>query len=237
MARTVDTELLGLLSDGETWTGVRLAERLGVGLRTVRRAVARLRADGVILDADAGRGGGLRLARRTGVPRLRLEHDEAVGLLVALAVVESLGLPVLGTGLRPLRSKLATTFREQDRGSLGRLRRRILLGGPASPAVQATWEHPKGSAMSALQSAFVARGVVRFHYRDGSHRSSSRLVEPQYLLLNHPAWYLLGYDRHRAAGRTFRLDRIERVESTAETFQVRPAGSLSNDVQEWFQPL
>ena len=51
MARTVDTELLGLLSDGETWTGVRLAERLGVGLRTVRRAVARLRADGVILDA------------------------------------------------------------------------------------------------------------------------------------------------------------------------------------------
>jgi predicted DNA-binding transcriptional regulator YafY len=237
MARAVSTEVLGLLSDGESWTGARLAGRLGVGLRTVRRAVARLRAEGIVIEADSGPGGGMRLLRRAGLPRLRLEHEEAVGLLLSLAVAESLGLALLGKALRPLRAKLGQTLREQERGSLGLLRRRILVGAPASPAVRESWRRPAPDAAQALQDAFVSRSVVRFDYRDERQHASTRHVEPQYLLLNHPAWYLLGYDRGRSAGRTFRIDRIGNVSVTGERFGSRSAASLSAHLDDVFEPL
>lgn len=237
MARSVAEEVLGLLADGEAWTGRELAHRLGVGLRTVRRAIADLRSEGVSIDADPGRGGGLRLARRVGVPRLRLENDEAVGLLVAVAVAESVGLPLLGGRLRTLRAKLTATFHERDRGPVGHLRKRILVGASASARIRDSWRQPQASVSRTLQQAFVTQRVISIRYRDESQRTTERPIEPQYLLLNHPAWYVLAHDRATDAGRTFRLDRIDEVALEAEKFKVRRATDLATDIEVFFAPL
>jgi hypothetical protein len=47
-------------------------------------------------------------------------------------------------------------------------------------------------------------------------------VEPHALLIDWPAWYLLGHDREREATRTFRLDRVLGVEVLPATFRPRP---------------
>lgn len=229
--------MLGLLSDGQIWTGQRLAERSGLSLRTVRRAVAALRDDGVAIDTDVGRGGGLRLGPHSGLPRIRLAHQEAVSLLFALALAESLRLPLLGSGLRPLRAKLSTMFADRERTTINRLRTRILIGEAASDAVRESWRSPDTDQTRLLQEAFIASRVVRFRYLSRDRRASQRCVEPQYLLLNHPAWYLLGLDRDASAGRTFRLDGIHQLQVLDTTFSQVSPKSLSPSVEDWFCSL
>lgn len=229
--------ITGLLSDGQVWTGPLLAQRSGLSLRTVRRAVAALREAGVAIDTDVGRGGGMRLGTRSALPSVRLSHREAIGMLFALALAESLGLPLLGGGLAGLRTRLSSTFAPTERTHLQRLRERILVGKPASAAVQGSWRQPDAGQAQRLQEAFLSSRVVQFRYQARDQRLSQRCVEPQYLLLNHPAWYLLGLDRTAAAGRTFRLDGIERLQVLDEGFVQVPHQQLAPDVKDVFRPV
>jgi len=229
--------IVGLLGDGQVWTGQRLAQRSGLSLRTVRRVVAALREAGVAIDTEVGRGGGIRLGTRSALPSVRLSHREAVGLLFALAVAESLGLPLLGSALAGLRTRLSSTFAPAERAVVQRLRQRILVGRPASEAVRSSWREPDAAQAQLLHEAFIASRVVRFRYRARDQRLSQRCVEPQYLLLNHPAWYLLGLDRDVAAGRTFRLDGIEQLRVLDEGFVAVPHRQLSPDVDAVFRAV
>ncbi len=237
MGLTATDRITGLLSDGQVWTGQSLARQSGLSLRTVRRAVAALREAGVAIDTDVGRGGGMRLGARSALPNVRLTHREAVGLLFALAVTESLGLPLLGAGLAGLRTRLSSTFAPTERAQVQRLRERILVGQPASEAVRSTWREPAAGPARLLQEAFISSRVVRFRYLARDQRLSQRCVEPQYLLLNHPAWYLLGLDRDAAAGRTFRLDGIDRLQVLDEGFVQLPQRQLAPDVADVFRPV
>jgi predicted DNA-binding transcriptional regulator YafY len=235
--RRLEDELLGLLSDRGPWTGQSLAQRLGVGLRTVRRALARLKDAGVAIDADVGRGGGLRLGLHAGLPRLRLHHLEAVQLLLALAVTESLSMPLMGRELGALRHKLAAAFPSDERVAIGRLRRRVLVGASASPTVLASWRPPRPSVALRLQEAFVSQVGVRIRYVDAQQQATQRWVEPHYLMLSHPAWYLLAYDIEKQAGRCFRLDRIDTAELNTHRFVLRSAVSLQSDPVTGFESL
>lgn len=226
-----------LMGDGQVWTGQLLAQRSGLSLRTVRRAVAALRESGVSIDTDVGRGGGIRLGTRSALPSVRLSHREAIGMLFALAVAESLGLPLLGGGLASLRTRLSSTFAPTERAHVQRLRKRILVGRPASEAVRNSWREPDSGQAQLLQEAFISSRVVQFQYRARDQRLTRRHVEPQYLLLNHPAWYLLGLDRDTAAGRTFRLDGIERLQALDEGFVQLPHRRLAPEVEGVFRPV
>ena len=237
MGTTAADRITGLLSDGQVWTGQLLAQRSGLSLRTVRRAVAALREAGVAIDSDVGRGGGIRIGSRSALPSIRLSHREAIGMLFALAVAESLGLPMLGGGLASLRTRLSSTFAPTERTRVQRLRERILVGRPASEAVRHTWREPNAGQAQLMQEAFISSRVVQFQYRARDQRLSRRRVEPQYLLLNHPAWYLLGLDRDTAAGRTFRLDGIERLQVLDEGFVQLPHRQLAPEVEGVFRSV
>jgi predicted DNA-binding transcriptional regulator YafY len=111
------------------------AQRSALGLRTVRRSVAALREAGVAIDTDVGRGGGIRLGTRGALSSVRLSHREAVGVLFALAVAESPGLPWLGSARAGLRTRRSSTFAPPERAEVQRRRQRLLVGRPASEAV------------------------------------------------------------------------------------------------------
>ena len=237
MTRSIDEDLLGLLAGGASWTADSLAQELGVSLRTVRRSIARLRNEHVVLDTEPGPGGGIRLGHRSSLPHLRLKADESVDLLLALALAETLTLPLLGNNLTSLRRRLSAAFHPDERRAVASLRQRILIGAQASEAVRSTWQQPDAKVTASLQEAFVTLQQVAFHYVDGQGTATRRVAEPQYLLLNHPAWYLLSYDLERQAGRMFRIDRISWVEVLAEPFRPRSSAALAEDLDRWFNPL
>lgn len=229
--------LLGLLSQAGPWTAPELAERLGVSLRSVRRDLAQLREEGVVLDAEPGRGGGVRLGRRSSLPRLQLSHREAMTLLMGLASAETLGAPLLAPELRSLRLKLCTLLPSDPGGQRERLRARILVGQPASEAVRQSWRAPQPAVLAAVQDAFFAQRRLQIDYEDGSGARSRRDIEAQHLLINAPAWYVLAWDLERGAPRCFRLDRLRRVRDLGERFALRPADELMHGLASHFEGL
>jgi predicted DNA-binding transcriptional regulator YafY len=238
MPAALDDRLLTLLHARPSWTGAALARELGVSLRTVRRALARLADDGVLLDAGPGPGGGVRLAGGASLGRLRLDHREALDLLMALAVAESLASPLLLRGVREgLQRKLGLALPQEQASGVGRVRRRILVGAPASASVRATRKPPHPEAVAAVQDAFFAQAPLAIDYVDQAGTRSQRTLEPHYLLLNQPVWYVLGLDRRRDAGGLLRLDRIEQARLVSGRFSLRPAAEWMADLTVSFDQV
>lgn len=199
-----------------------LAREFGVSHRTLSRDIGLLRERGLPVDADRGRGGGIRLHNSWGIGRLNLTYREAVDLLVSLAVAEQAKSPILMANLGPIRRKLAASFSPANRHKIDRLKARLLIGEAASPVVLGGYVPPPAKVVENLHQAFLTMNAARIAYEDGKGARTVRAIEPHYLLLNYPVWYALAWDRTRDAIRTFRCDRMRGVETTEESFRLKP---------------
>lgn len=226
---------LGLLASRPSWTALELSKELGVCLRTVRRDLARLAARGVPIDAAVGRGGGVRVPPRMGLGRVQLDGAEALDLLLSLAIAERLHSPLLLSTVRSLRQKLATAFPPEERARLSALRRRVLVG-PTSRNIAASWKPPRPSVLEPIHEAFFEQRSLAITYITGDARTV-REVEPHYLLLSWPAWYLLVWDHLRGAVRALRVDRIEAARVSTRTFRVRSVDTMRGALPELFGAL
>src|ERR1700739_3618460 len=81
--------LLSLLQMRREWTGPELADRLGVGARTIRRDIDKLRSLGYPVEAAPGVAGGYRLGTGAQLPPLLLDDAEAVAVAVGLRTAAS----------------------------------------------------------------------------------------------------------------------------------------------------
>ena len=80
--------------------------------------------------------------------------------------------------------------------------------------------------------------VVALGYERKDGERSNRRIEPHAILLNWPAWYVLGYDHLRGDVRTFRLDRVLSAQVEAATFRARPRAIVRalGDSTEYVDP-
>lgn len=207
-----------IMRDRPGITTAALAADLGVSERSVARDMRRLRTRGVPVQGERGRGGGVHLPARWGLGQVAFATDEALAALLALALAERLQMPMFAGALMRGRRKLLAAFPSRERAQLSPLRDRILIGRPASRTVADGYAEPLPPVALALQVAFVRAHVVRVRYRKADGDETQRDVEPHALLINWPAWYVLGTDRWRAATRIFRLDRLTEVRDTGESF-------------------
>jgi predicted DNA-binding transcriptional regulator YafY len=198
--------------------------------------MARLAERGVPLEAARGRGGGVRVSSRVGIGRLALDHREVLDLLLALAIGERMGSPLLLSSLKGLRQKIGAAFPPEERARIARLRRRILHAPPASPRVTASLGVPRSAVLGPVQDAFFEQRALEVGYRS-ARELTTRLVEPHYLMLAWPVWYLLVWDHLRGAVRILRLDRIESARLTDATFTLRDADSMLLVARDLFAAL
>ncbi|OQW56117.1 MAG: hypothetical protein A4S17_14010 [Proteobacteria bacterium HN_bin10] len=213
--------LRGLLLTGEPTTVAELAEALDVSARTTMRDLDLLRDSGVLIETDRGRGGGLRIASGHGGGRVTIRFDEALDLLIAMAVSEKLGTPAAPERLGAVRQKLTGLFAPAYREEMRMLRRRIWVGAAASPRIAAEFDLTAARHNAVLRQAFIDRRCLHLTYKDRAERETVRVVEPQILLLNPPAWYALTWDRLREAVRAFRVDRVITAQPMHERFKLR----------------
>ena len=213
-------ELQALLKARDHVTGAELAGDLGVSVRTINRDLEVLRAGGMPIDADRGRGGGLRLQRNWALGRLHLSPSEAIDLLLSIAIAEAMESPLLLQQLAPIRRKIVASFAETGQQKVRALRKRILIGKPASPRIVATFERPPRAKLAGIGEAFFELRCVVIEYVDERGNTTFREVEPQFLYLSFPVWYLLAWDRLRNAIRYFRVDRIRSAKVLETTFRL-----------------
>lgn len=220
MARLEDLKLL--LAERDYTTAADLAADLGVSLRTLHRDLATLRDLGIPVGGLAGRGGGVYLERGWSLGRVHLNESEAMGLLLCLAIAQQVGSPLLLGDVRSIERKVAQAFAPSQASRIRSLRRRVIVGRPASSAVLATYRPPPGGTTGPLLEGFSRQHVARIGYRDGSGRPSHRAIEVHYLYYSLPVWYALAWDQTVDDVRSFRVDRITGASVSTTSFKLRP---------------
>lgn len=215
--------LKALLAERDYTTASELADELGVSVRTLHRDLAVLRDLGMPIDSDRGRGGGLRLEHGWSLGRVHLNESEAIGLLLSLTIAEKVGSPLLLEDTRSVARKIATSFAPAQARRILALRRRILVGEPASTQALATHASPPASVARPLLDAFARQRNATIRYTDQRGQVTERDIQLQCLYYNVPVWYALAWDRLREDVRFFRFDRISRVHLLGSEFRLRPA--------------
>jgi predicted DNA-binding transcriptional regulator YafY len=204
--------VLEMIQNAPGITADRLAERLGLSDRAVRRHVGILREAGIPVESTRGRYGGYRIGRGMRLPPLMFTPTEALGLVMAVLEGHPAGEddPVgqaLGKIVRALPEPLA---RPADAV------RRVPARG---------WQVvvPDVEVTARLVQASDAGERVRLRYGFDHEREWEIEFDPWAVVVRHRRWYLLGWSHGKDARRVLRVDRVRSVEVLPQRFEA-PAG-------------
>lgn len=218
--------LLSLFGARVEWSGIELAQRLDVSVRTLRRDVETLRTLGYPVEAAKGPRGGYRLGAGGKLPPLVLDDDQAIAIALALQTA-----PSTVTGIDEAVSRALTTLRQV---MPARLR-------AASDAFEVTslrnyWEFSAQpidvATLQSVGSAIRTTRTLRFDYAtpDGDVPAPGEVgfhpprdVEPHHLVVWAARWYLIARDRQHQTWSTYRVDRVFPKSSAGVAFIPHPS--------------
>jgi predicted DNA-binding transcriptional regulator YafY len=191
----------------------------------------------MLVETDRGRGGGVRLDSRWGIERLNITNKEAVSLLLSLSITEVLSPLSVDLGLKALKQKVANVFPESQRKSIIELRKKVLIGKPAASHVVNGLAKTSDSVWETVMRSFFDSRSTDLEYKDEKGNISKRRFDTHYLLLNWPAWYLLGWDHLRQNVRVLRIDRIKTIQIRNDTIPKRPRALFEETYKEYFREI
>jgi predicted DNA-binding transcriptional regulator YafY len=205
--------VLELLQSRKQLSGSEIARRLEVDTRTVRRYIVMLQDMGIPVEAERGPYGAYQLRRGYKLPPLMYTDAEAVALTLGLIAMREFQFPV---DVVAVEGALAKTERVMPEKLLRQVRG-LQEGIAFNVSLPKTL--PQHHFVTALSTAVHQRQQVFLSYRAFSGDESERAFDPYGIVYNEGYWYTTGYCHLRRDLRTFRLDRIVRLEPREETFE------------------
>lgn len=209
-------ELIQILRDGRLHTARDMAVRLEVSVRTLWRDMATLIASGLPVEGE--RGMGYMLREPVTLPPLTLNPDEVQALTLGLQLVTRSADPSLASAAASLQGKIAAV-----------LPARLMAGAGAE-----TWVFPGAEALAAARHLPGLRRAIRLQervaitYIDRSGVATERPIRPLILEFWGRVWTLASWCEARADFRSFRVDRIESLHPTGQTFPFEPGRTLAD---------
>lgn len=207
--------LLMLQTKGQV-TAAEVAVELEISERTARRDLDSLGVAGLPVYSMQGRNGGWRLAGdgRTDLTGLTSAEAQALFLLAGPRATT----PELRAALRKLVRALPEPFRERAAAASAAVVHDA-TGWSGAPVDRA--ERPPPVHLDAVQTAVITGRQIILGYVAREGAPTTRTVHPLGLATKGGSWYLIA--ETDAGRRTFRVDRIQSVETTDEAV-VRPEG-------------
>ena len=202
-----------------------LAERFEVSVRTIERDLAALQQTGVPVWASPGPNGGYGLDPAMTLPPVNFTPAEAN--VIAVALERAGPLPFADAARTALR-KIVAAMSDSATADARDLSDRLLLLDPP-PFFTGPADLPVPHR-AVLEQAVLDRTVVLLDYVDRQGGVSERAVEPVGFVGADHHWYLLGWCRLRAGGRSFRLDRVTGARLTGEPAPERPLEAVSGEL-------
>ena len=202
-----------------------LAGALGVSVRTVHRYMEMLDEMGIPIYSERGPDGGFSLVRGYKMPPLVFTPEEAVAVFLGVGLVEQMWGPLYAEGAKGARAKLDNVLPEEQRQEAAWASRSLVSTGlnrlPAEPLTP---------HLTALRRAIRERRTVHMVYAGmAGPARTERDVNPYALVHRTGWWYAVGHCHLRDAMRTFRVDRVVRMEPSDRTFEL-PDGSTSTTI-------
>jgi predicted DNA-binding transcriptional regulator YafY len=200
--------LLSLLQAREVVTASDLSARLGVGERTVRKDVERLRELGYPIDSVRGPSGGYRFGDHGRLPPLLLEPDEAVAVAVGLGSAAT---------VRGLEEPSALAVAKLEQVLPDRLRRRVRALhestdiGPTNTATNVPAPVVDVGLLADLAAAIRDHEGLRMRHHPGGAADAEERVEadPYRLVSWQERWYVVARRRDDRSWQAYRADWIE----------------------------
>ena len=198
--------ILSVLLQEEKTTAPELAERFEVSRRTINRDIEALCKAGIPIQTAQGIGGGISIME---------------GYRMDRTILTSKDMQVILAGLRSLDSVSGSSY-------YGQLMEKIRAGssdfvsGRNSILIDlSSWY--KGTLapkIEVIQDAIENRQYIKFKYFAPSGESK-RTIEPYYIIYKWTSWYVYGWCLKRKDFRLFKLNRMDKVISTEDTFICR----------------
>jgi len=217
--------VLELLQAHRQMSGPKLAERLEVDVRSVRRYIMMLQDLGIPIETERGRYGTYRLMRGFKLPPLMFTEDEALALTLGLLAARRLGMATAAPAVEGALAKIDRVLPEALRERVQAVQEMLELTSISSERSPSS---PDSSVVLTLSTATQQAKRVWMGYQSGNAEETERAVDPYGVLFHAGLWYTMGYCHLRQDLRMFRLDRVLQVELLEETF-TRPTGFNSLD--------
>ena len=185
-----------------------LAQDLAVSARTIHRDINSLRGLGAVIDGAAGFG--FTLIEDATLPPLGFRDDELEALVLGLREVEQIGDPDLAaaasSALRKLQGRLPPSQSH-------RLTHAVLSATrfhkPAVPVI----------SVAKLRQATWDEFAVDIAYSDVNGAETQRRVNPLTIVYMDQTTVMLGWCHLRQAFRAFRLDRMQKMVVSDQSFR------------------
>ena len=209
-------QIVQLIRGRRLSTATFLAERLEVSERTVYRDIAELMTQGVPIEGEAGVG--YRMNAGFDLPPLMFTKDEAQALVAAVRLAQP---------------RLDVALSRHAEGALSKILAVLPAAARAAAESLAVYAPPFGTddatraRLETLRVATEARHTLRLTYVDLKGQHSERVVRPLGSFYWGSVWTLASWCESRAGFRSFRVDRIERVEVLDQRFRDEPGKTLA----------
>lgn len=191
-------------------TASQLADEMNMSLRTIYRDIDALRGIGAVIDGEAGFG--YTLIEDAALPPLGFEDDELEALVLGLRDVAVIGDPALA---RAANSALAKIKARVPPRQAHRLQHAVLDAHRFVPPPKISIDVAK------LREATWDEVSVMFDYRDANGAETKRQVDPLGLVYLENTNVLMAWCHLRQDFRTFRLDRMQNLARTDQSFRPR----------------
>ena len=204
--------VLELLQSHGRMTGAELARRLEVNIRTVRDYIEMLLDLGIPVEAERGRYGAYRLRPWYKLPPLIFTEEESLALTLSLVMAREQGLAQTSPAFEGVLAKVMRVLPEMTRAQVQAIEQTLIFEDRSFRII------PSILTITILSLALQTGQCVQLRYCSAHSQVTERVFDPYGVVYHEGAWYTIGYCHLRQGQRLFRLDRIQRIELTSETF-------------------
>ena len=213
-------QIVQLIRGRRLTTAAFLAQRLEISERTVYRDIADLQLQGVPIEGEAGVG--YRLGQGFDLPPLMFTVDEARALVASVRMAQVWQDPALAQASQVALGKILSALPNAARAAAQSM---AIYAPPIGldPVVQTT--------LQTLREAAHARRKVHVEYGDAVEKITQRILRPLGCFYWGKVWTLAAWCEFREGFRSFRLDRVIRVqmvEGNTGDFKDEPGKRLAD---------
>jgi predicted DNA-binding transcriptional regulator YafY len=204
-----------------------ISDRFEISLRTVYRDVRALMEAGVPIGSEAGKG--YFIVDGYHLPPVMFNQQEASAMLTAGKLVEKMTDQSIRKAYESALLKIKSVLNTSEKDHLENLQ--------SSIAVFRLPDHQPdfpNEFMADVQNAISKKNVLALDYHSNKNQArTTRVVEPIGVVYYSGHWHLIGWCRLRNGYRDFRIDLIQSLKNSGETFDARNLFTL----QQYFDSL
>jgi predicted DNA-binding transcriptional regulator YafY len=203
-------------------TAQQLADDTGVSLRTLYRDIDSLRGMGAIIDGTAGFG--YVMIEDMAVPPMMFDDEEIEALVLGLRDVQAIADPDLAKAATNALAKLQARLPKRQAHSLKHAVLTFKRFGKRQTA---------SIDVRALRRATWDEATIEISYVDKDGAASNRKVDPLGIVYFQDTHCLIGWCHLRQAFRAFRLDRMQHMTVTDQSFRPNRIPMLRDAIVEF----